>query len=350
MEGKRNEVSGLSLIQLTANSDIASGRINPGPGASNGKKIKQTNMSRGFAKPSENVDGGDFSQYVCNVNIDNTTGTKVKMLGGGYIPAIKMYQFRIEIDPTVQNRMGQAIVQEIAKLLSKHGWVLWALHIRFHWTTVLVEGSDLDSASITVYDSCPCELHKKDVFKIFNLLKLKKPEYMCLRRQPVNSDECGLHPLLIALVRQYLTLRRSQDKKQVLGQVDLSQWRKILLSLPDGPIQWTAAMDKRFLDAVPELANRYKIEVFCGVCRDGKFGDPTVTCSKCGLTCHKECSKCSYSPYTSTLTGVCTNCIEPPAIPVQQTTSHQMDSNHPTPVTPSGMQPHTEGGCERSKK
>lgn len=199
---------------------------------------------QGWTKPHE-LTAGSWGKYLSDANID-----KLGKLVVSYMKATRIYEFRTELNPARREELKRAILEDLDRLLKLHGWVFVPFHIRFHWTTAIFEGRSLKEATAVIYDSAPRPMHKEDANMIFGALGLPEPLYLCHYRQPVMSDECGLHPFLLAIWRKYRgKLRKHQfDKLEV---VSLKAWRDILGRYGNDAIPWSTELEVELLEAIP---------------------------------------------------------------------------------------------------
>ena len=163
------------------------------------------------------ITGGDVNGCLTDKDLDAFARP---LLGGRYIVAKMFYAIR-------RGEMDVAQAREMLVSKAKtFEFLLVPVHVRHHWATAIVEFNKTQNAlTALIYDSAPSAITTKDFIKLFKKLEIRwmvAPWY----RQPRNSNQCGLHVLLLALLHSISGRRiKTGDPTQF---VDLNETRRAL--------------------------------------------------------------------------------------------------------------------------
>lgn len=144
--------------------------------------------------PEVEIIGGDLFGCLSDVDIDRYAAPA---LGPHYIAARAYYDARTAITsfPALRERIVCAL--DDLRKINAPTWVVLPVHTRHHWATALIEQCDSRTLSATVFDSALSRATARDWVKGFRALEI--PCAVTVHaRQPRDSNDCGLHVLLLA--------------------------------------------------------------------------------------------------------------------------------------------------------
>jgi ubiquitin C-terminal hydrolase len=169
------------------------------------------------------------------------------------------------------------------------------VHVRHHWTAAHIRATDdRESVTTVIYDSAPSPITRKDIVKMFSTLQLPAPAFRCIARQPYNSNECGLHVLLVALLHARTAL--PTDDAQPPPLLSLAPWRAVLQRLHAAP-PTPDALTAELIDALPDFLPHTRPTVLLEPVTAGARPKRAHrrACPECGivLPATDECPTCS---------------------------------------------------------
>jgi hypothetical protein len=176
-----------------------------------------------FSSENEPVTAGDFDNLISDQEIDYFTSAA---LGERTFPARRFYEFqKCEIQGDLSTRA--VFRSEIEEKLNGLGWISFPVWTRHHWATAMMVRQD-GMTQITVYDSAAHPMTANDYKKRFKALgfHLEVVNTVQHAKQPPQSNECGLHPILLALLMK--EAGGPQTWEQTAEVLDLSKWRTTL--------------------------------------------------------------------------------------------------------------------------
>ncbi len=172
---------------------------------------------------TEPVTAGDLKNLVSDGEIDYFLGAA---LGERTFPARRFYDFQRK-ELANDHSARRNFRDEIESKLRRFGWIMFPVWTRHHWATALLVASE-GLTHITIYDSAAHPMTAHDYEKRFKALGYSGENVRTIQhaKQPPRSDECGLHPILLALIAE--AKREPPILEQTMELLDLNQWRQIL--------------------------------------------------------------------------------------------------------------------------
>jgi hypothetical protein len=173
------------------------------------------------------ISGGDISDCLAASDLD---GLLQPLLGKHYVKATTLYQVRIGQKP------AEAVRERLANRVSKVGWLLAPLHVRFHWTTAIFHLKD-EVLTMHVLDSAPSPITRGDINDLANRLGIPLAHVVAPVTQQARSNECGLHVVQYALLAATRSVGVLTDyvSRERGKEISLAAWRGTLPAmLPSG--------------------------------------------------------------------------------------------------------------------
>ena len=197
----------------------------------------------------QEVKGGDFANCLSDRNIDTVLQ---QALGHNYIDAYQFF-FMCGEGPNAARKLGNRIR---ASLPNIGDWLILPVHTRHHWATAVIRRVN-DDVSAIIYDSAAAPCTRDDFIRYFGWMGIPLRRVVCHIRQPKNSNECGLHIILISI---WVELSRDKLAKPLptlnafhepIPSLSLGPWRPILLAHNS---KLTKEVTCHLLRSTPEVA------------------------------------------------------------------------------------------------
>ena len=271
------------------------------------ENISQNNVPGWCKADREKVQGGNIHGALSNHNIDNC----IAQLIPSYIPSREIYDYRTELNPTVQQELGASIRMKISQRLHKYGYVLLPVHVRYHWTAAIIVGQRISEATAIIYDSARSKVTKADIHTIFKKLGLPEPTIHSIGKQPRGTDQCGLHVILVAYIIDDLKTQKIPTLKPRI--LDLDSWRKLLEESGEHTVTWSKGLKNELENSAPaitSLIHRLRNEVSTNQVAGGMVTRGLKWCSECNKSVTKEefgktaCKKCEEDEENNLLAAV----------------------------------------------
>jgi len=167
------------------------------------------------------VAAGDIHDCLTNIELDKYL-SHLKP----YIPADRIYHARTSPD----DRLALQLAADIECTVRKHGYAIYAVHVRHHWTTAISFLRN-DSIHTNIYDSAKAVMTARDMKKIYSRMKMNLPTILAHAKQRRGSNECGLHVILIALWKTWSGNSLPTTNRRRAPEVSLAKWRNMLHQL-----------------------------------------------------------------------------------------------------------------------
>ena len=206
-------------------------------------------------KNGGNITGGSYSESLSNENLDNSLGGLIHIHA---LDARAFYDFRTELDPAERKKKRSKLREVIAESLEEYHHATLPAHVRFHWATSFIKGSNLKEAVAYVVDPAPSSATQSDLKKAFRDLGIPLKRIYSIAMQPKGTNQCGLHVIATALIAdvilsQGLRLTWSSKKHKQPEVIDLDPWRPLLAASGNKQVQWTPDFKEKMLAAVPQV-------------------------------------------------------------------------------------------------
>ncbi len=199
--------------------------------------------------PTLPVSGGEMSDCLDDTDIDPL----IKPLLGKHVVPSRMFHDVVH----GSDEFAGKVANQIRQLVEENHWLIMPVLARHHWATALISKfSGSGELQAVILDSAPGPITKKDFLRHFKRIGVPWVEIRPHCRQPQDSNECGLHVILMALY--FSVTPRSRLPPVSLDQFTLNDWRDQLFELKE---RGEPAHIKGLLQACPKAAQWFSRRV-----------------------------------------------------------------------------------------